>query len=274
MTRRLSDPDRQPPTDYLDFVADPLSIWIESTVGLRNEDGTGRLVRARPRSITGKNGVAADLSALTGVTEERCSAAIQEGLLGGYLCPNPETGFPAFAFRIHQFVSRGDTAYATIEAETSRYITVQGQQFVPGDRDRVLLPLVFCRECGQEYYSVRMTVDAEKGLRVFTPRASTDLQADADERAGYLHVSAAEPWPTDPETVDRPTSGRLARRVPGHVARTAEQAERPADSDPDRPRRNRSGEGLRNVISCPRPFDSACIAACRTVSGSIPISAS
>ena len=49
LTRRLSDPDRQPPTDYPGFISDPLSIWIESIVGLRNEDGTGRLVRARPR---------------------------------------------------------------------------------------------------------------------------------------------------------------------------------------------------------------------------------
>jgi len=205
LTRRLLDPGRQPPADYRSFIVDPLSIWIESTVGLRTEDRTDRLVRARPRSITGEPGAAADLSALTGVAQERCAAAIQEGLLRGYLCPNPDTGFPAFAFRIHQFVSRGDTVYATIEPETSRYVTVQGQRFVPGDRDRVLLPLVFCRECGQEYYSVRMAVDAEKGRRVLTPRASTDLQTDGDETAGFLHVSAAEPWPTDPETI----TGRL-----------------------------------------------------------------
>ncbi len=116
---------------------------------------------------------------------------------------NPDTGFPAFAFRIHQFVSRGDTIYATVEPENARYVTVQGQQFVPGDRGRVLLPLVFCRECGQEYYSVVKTTDASLGRRIFTPRPANELQAADGEEAGYLYVSAAEPWPADPSAVLR-----------------------------------------------------------------------
>jgi ATP-dependent helicase YprA (DUF1998 family) len=197
LTHRLTEENQQPPTEYERFVSDPLSIWIESTFGLRTEEETCRLVRARPRSLTGEQGAADDLSKLTGVAGGRCAAAIQDGLLGGYACNNPATGFPAFAFRIHQFVSRGDTVYATAEAESRRYVTLQGQQFVPGDRERVLLPLVFCRECGQEYYSVRMTTDAERGRRIFTPRAANDLQATAGEEAGFLYVSEVEPWPTD-----------------------------------------------------------------------------
>ena len=55
-----------------------------------------------------------------------------------------------FAFRIHQFVSRGDTVYASPEPEATRHITLHGQQFVPDDRNKVLLPLAFCRECGQD----------------------------------------------------------------------------------------------------------------------------
>src|SRR5262249_11892899 len=140
------------------------------TFGLRSDPASGRLLRAGPRSLSGPDGAAEELARLTGVAEERCIVAIQEGLLGGYRCPDPQTGFPTFAFRLHQFVSRGDTAYATIEPEDQRYVTVQGQQFVPGDRDRVLLPLVFCRECGQEYYSVRMAIDASAGRCVFIPR--------------------------------------------------------------------------------------------------------
>ena len=45
----------------------------------------------------------------------------RKACLTGYVCPNPRHRVSrAFAFRIHQFVSRGDTAYATIEPETSR----------------------------------------------------------------------------------------------------------------------------------------------------------
>jgi ATP-dependent helicase YprA (DUF1998 family) len=199
LTRRLTEDTGRPPASYEEFVSDPLSIWIESTFGLRTEEETGRLVRALPRSIDGKQGAAEEVSKLTGVAEGRCAQAIRRGLLSGYDCQNPATGFPAFAFRIHQFVSRGDTVYATVEDENTRYVTVQGQQFVPGDRDRLLLPLAFCRECGQEYYSVRMTTDAERGRRVFTPRAVNDSQTTAGEEAGFLYVSAAAPWPTDPD---------------------------------------------------------------------------
>ena len=190
LRRRLAESEGPSPTDYASFIADPLSVWIESTFGLRSEDGTGRLVRARPRGIAGKDGASAELSSLTGANEGQCAEAIQKALMAGYACPNPDTGFPGFAFRIHQFVSRGDTVYATVEPEGSRHVTLQGQQFVPGDRSRLLLPLVFCRECGQEYYSVRMTIDDEADVRVFTPRGATDLQAEGDEEPGFLHVSA------------------------------------------------------------------------------------
>ena len=90
---------------------------------------------------------------------------------GGYRCErNPETGFPAFAFRLHQFISRGDTAYATVEPEAERYVTVQGQRYVPGDRGASCSPLVFCRECGQEYYCVRTAVDAGTARRAYVRR--------------------------------------------------------------------------------------------------------
>ena len=119
--------------------------------------------------------------------------------MAGYACPNPDTGFPGFAFRIHQFVSRGDTVYATVEPEHIRHVTLQGQQFVPGDRGRVLLPLVFCRECGQEYYSVRMTADQEAGVRVFAQGAQPIFRPRGTRSPGFsmfLQQSRGPPTPT------------------------------------------------------------------------------
>jgi hypothetical protein len=95
-------------------------------------------VRARPRSISGEEGAARQLSELTGVGVEQCTRAIELGLLSGYHCLDPQTGFPAFAFRLHQFISRGDTVYASIEPEESRYLTIYRQQYVPGDRSKIL----------------------------------------------------------------------------------------------------------------------------------------
>ncbi len=202
LTERIADPERKPPVEYPLFIEDPLSIWIESTFGVTTDPTSKRLIRTRPRSISGEQGAARELSDLTAVPLEQCVKVIQEGLLAGYQCePNPETGFPPFAFRLHQFISRGDTVYASLEPEATRYITLQGQQFVPGTRDRVLIPLVFCRECGQEYFCVRKIQDPETRRPLFTPRLFSDPLYDEEGEAGFLYYSTTDPWPEDSEAV-------------------------------------------------------------------------
>src|SRR6266852_1189351 len=192
LTERVRDTERTFPHDYQSFIQDPLSIWIESTFGVTKQDG--RLVRTTPKSISGNKGAAHNLSDITGVSVEQCVEAIQQALLAGYECePHPETGTPPFAFRLHQFISKGDTIYASLEAE--HYLTLQRQQYVPGrDREQVLLPLVFCRECGQEYYCVRQR-DGQ-----FLPRELND-QLDDEGKAGFLYYSRDNPWPTDEASI-------------------------------------------------------------------------
>ncbi len=197
LTAQLSDLTAATPTDFAAFVQQPLASWIETTFGLTTEPESGRLRRAQPRSITGAEGAARDLAALTGQPEERCATAIAATLLGGYGATNPENGFPAFAFRLHQFISRGDTVYASLEAPESRYITTRGQQYVPGNRDRVLLPLAFCRECGQPYYVVRQQTDPESGKTRYVPRDLGDQSGEDDSESGFLYFNPAAPWPED-----------------------------------------------------------------------------
>jgi hypothetical protein len=67
LTQRLTDPNRKPPREYDRFIADPLSIWIESTFGITQERESGRLIRTQPQSISGDEGAAQRLSRLTGV---------------------------------------------------------------------------------------------------------------------------------------------------------------------------------------------------------------
>ena len=203
LTQRVQEPD-ETPQEYHRFINAPLSIWIESTFGIR-DDGHGRLVRQNPQSISGEHGVAARLSQITGVDSQQCALAIQTGLLAGYACtPHPETGFPPFAFRLHQFISRGDTVYATLEPEEQRYLTITGQQFKPGSREHVLLPLVFCRECGQEYYCVRRM--RQEGIVRYVPRELRDQQGDHESEPGFIYLSTTNPWPTD--------SAKEAERLP------------------------------------------------------------
>ncbi len=245
----LAQADHQPPRTYAEFISDPLSIWLEDTFGLTTEPGTERLVRAQPRSISGDERAAWALRTLTGVPIASCEHAIQQRLMAGCRCLEPETGFPLFAFRLHQFISRGDTVYASIEPEDRRHITLYRQQYVPADRQRILLPLVFCRECGQEYYCVMQLA------QTFAPRElSTSSSAD-DGESGFVYYSSSNPWSEDPEEVlkrvpddwiEEHRGGRRVRRdrrrylpqavrvgADGQVADRLLQAKAEANIEPD-----------------------------------------
>ncbi|PJF39229.1 MAG: DEAD/DEAH box helicase, partial [Phototrophicales bacterium] len=78
-----------------------------------------------------------------------------------------------------------------------RYITLTGQYYVPGDRDKVLFPLCFCRECGQEYYTVRITTNDDGENRSVFPRDFSDRLPDETSEAGYLYIGSHKPWPND-----------------------------------------------------------------------------
>ena len=178
------------PSNYDEFVQQSLSIWIEDTFGLQEIDG--RLTRQEPRSI---ESAAQQLSVDLGEDLERCTSAIRNWLLAAYRCePDPDTGHKPFAFRLHQFISPGDTVYGSLEAEAVRHITLAGQHFVPGDRDKLLFPLCFCRECGQEYYTVRKTQGDDEATTKVAAREFRDQASDDEGEAGYLYISTENAW--------------------------------------------------------------------------------
>jgi len=193
----VNQTESRAPSNYEAYVSHPLSRWIEDTFGLQEKGG--RLARQEPRSI---QSAAEELSQLTGATAEQCASIIQTWLLAGYECePDPESGYVPFAFRLHQFISPGDTVFATIEPEEERYITLSGQRFVPGDREKVLFPLCFCRECGQEYYTVRVTTNEDGERRKVMPRDFSDRLPDDGSEAGYLYIGSHKPWPHEAEDI-------------------------------------------------------------------------
>jgi len=186
-----------PPVDLRGFFEDPLSSWLEDAFGLQEEQGTGRLVRRPARPVRGTDGAAEELAILVGEPVGVCEKAIKECLLAGYRYEKEtETGFPPFAFRVHQFIGKGDTAYASLESPADRYITVYKQQFVPGDRSRLLMPLAFCRECGQDYYTVTKFT-APDGRARFRGRGLSEQPDEEGEDGGFLYVSDDKPWPSE-----------------------------------------------------------------------------
>ncbi len=126
----------------------PLAAWVENTFGIKDEDG--RLVRREPITYREGRGLLVESS---GVDEAVCDGALKAILEDGNSAKisNDE---PFFAFRLHQFLSSGSTVFATVESADTRQFNMEGQYALPSAgaaENRLLFPLAFCRECGQEY---------------------------------------------------------------------------------------------------------------------------
>jgi len=186
------------PTTYGKLSAWPLASWIESTFGLANEPETEVVVRQKPRML--REHAAPMLAELTSLTVDECEAAIQETLLAGSRAKDPVTHRPLFAFRLHQFLSKGDSVYVTLEPEAVRHVTGKYQVAAPGSPEKLLYPLAFCRECGQEYAVV--SKKERHGDVNFHARRDRDASG-GDMYDGYLYISTDNPWPEHPLEEDR-----------------------------------------------------------------------
>ncbi|HSQ07143.1 MAG TPA: DEAD/DEAH box helicase, partial [Chromatiaceae bacterium] len=204
-----------PPDKFEPFRAHPLASWIESVFGIRREDGTGRLVRQAPRRLVGANSAGQELAELTGTDPQACSDALQRFLLmGADLIPPGSGRYPIFAFRLHQFFTRGDTVWATIEPEAARHLEMAKQVAKPGEPDKPLFPLVFCRHCGTAYYRVKL-VEGEAGRKLL-PREDRKEEGDNGDGDAYLYLSGSAPWPR----TEGPT---LLDRLPAFLKETSAQ---------------------------------------------------
>ncbi|MFA3872848.1 protein kinase [Streptomyces sp. MMCC 100] len=185
---RLTSPAA--PRAYADLVRDPLARWIETRFGLATDEVTGRLVRRRPTTL---DAAASELSEQSGVAKEDCAKAVEATLEAGSQARHPVTDRPLFAFRLHQFLSKGDTVYVTLEDKLSRHLTRSYQLEQPGSGGKLLMPLAFCRECGQEYLTVWR--DEEDGEVRYEARRDTSATGGR-QGDGYLFIDPERAWPS------------------------------------------------------------------------------
>lgn len=165
----------------------PVSVWVELTLGLTYESGKPR--RAKPKTL--KDAVKL-LAASTGLREDRCGEYLKKFLLRAYNVAD-STGKSLFAFKLHQFISAGGKVFSTLETPGKRSLTLEGQQFVSGDRSRYLYNVHFCRDCGQEYIPVWDQNETEG--RTFKVRniEERDLEDDGI-KSGYLMPDVDGTW--------------------------------------------------------------------------------
>ncbi|NPV09928.1 MAG: DEAD/DEAH box helicase, partial [Anaerolineae bacterium] len=164
------------------FASNPLAAWIEDTFGVEEEED-GHL---RPRKPLSLREGARQLADLTGMDESTCIERVREMLLRASETRTPE-GEPVFPFKLHQFISQGGSVFATLEPPDRRDLTLEEQIYAPGVGERLLYPLVFCRLCGQEYYTVRRSAQESRYLPVAERSlAGIDSEEDEGSQAGYL----------------------------------------------------------------------------------------
>lgn len=180
-------------TDH-ELKSNPLAIWTETRLGITTTDANPAWHRARPRTL---DEAARELAADAERDEQACKDALRTLLLVSSLPEEDRTKSKSasqrsfFAFKLHQFISGAGHAFATLEPPGKRTVTVEGQQYLPGDPDKRLYPVHFCRECGHEYHPVRFV--SENGERMFLAR---DIDDAAPEKSDD-DVSEGEDLPDD-----------------------------------------------------------------------------
>jgi hypothetical protein len=202
-----------PAADRAAITNHPLAAWAEETFGLTAEDG--RLVRRPPISFV--DGIAA-LAEASRLPAERCDTALKAVLEAGNQAQLP-SGEPVFAFRLHQFLASGGSVHATIEASDRRLLSMQGQVYA--EPARVLFPLAFCRQCGQQYYLASLARDGDSELLI--PRSPL-LNAIDDEEGepGYFAIEQDGLWSDEEDLPDNwldPRSGNVKERYQRHRPR-------------------------------------------------------
>lgn len=175
-------------------------------------------MRQKPQKI---EDAAAHLARESKVPVEQCAAAIRATWEAGSQAIHPVTQRPLFAFRLHQFLSKGDTVHVTVEDKGYRHLTRDYQREQPGSGGKILIPLAFCRECGQEYLTVWRSTKG--GDTVHEPRPATAGTGGGAD-GGYLYIEPDHP-------------GRRLSKTPSLSAASPSRGWRPMITDRSRSRR-------------------------------------
>ncbi len=201
----------------------PLAAWVEITFGL-GEDADGRLIRRKPLAF--EEGLA-ELVRATGLPADRCRERLKAVLEAGNRAER-RPGEPVFAFRLHQFLSSGGSVYTTLETPETRSFSTDGPFFAPKEDgkpdNRVMFPLAFCRECGQEHYLCSLSTGADGGSLL--PRSPLLHVTDDDlpGEPGFVTIEDGSLWGEDEDLPDnfvemRAAGPRVKTRYGPHVPR-------------------------------------------------------
>lgn len=168
--------------EYTVLAKDPLSIWVELTLGIRLVSG-GAPERALPLSLSAAIAKLADDAK---ISIDQAGTTLRSFLIHCEAVKSDKNE-PLFAFKLHQFISGPGSVVTTLEPEGIRHITLDEQLYAPGRQAEGvrLYKTYFCRECGQEY----IPVWTDDELTSFSPRNIEDVpKQDAENPSRFGHL--------------------------------------------------------------------------------------
>ncbi|MCB9304838.1 MAG: DEAD/DEAH box helicase [Lewinellaceae bacterium] len=179
-----------------DLYNDPLAHWLEQNAALYIT-GEGHTMRKKPQTL---EQITKELSDFTGLGEATCQAALIQELewISRVNVKAAEEGKKTILpYKLHQFISQTGSVYATLEQdETRQKITLESGIYDVEDGVRMIYPLVFSRETGQEFYCVTLDL----GQNMIYPREFSEVPLDKDEEepdqlsmVGYI-IPAPDAW--------------------------------------------------------------------------------
>lgn len=195
----------------IELATHPLSVWIETKVGLEDQ----LHIRRRPPETL--RNIANSLSKDTDVSYETSLKYVKQ-ILSVMATPEIERGgtrTQAFlAFKLHRFISGAGHLHTTIESQKDRRVLVDEQIWHPKSPNSRLFPTYFCRECGQEILVVK------KENRKFVGRKIDDITDESGElvgsRYGYLVPSVNQEFNFQGKPNQYPDSWQ-DKRSDGHI---------------------------------------------------------
>ena len=212
-----------PESTVASVTSHPLAAWVETTFGLAIGIDR-RLERRKPLAFAGGLN---QLIEKTDLPDQQCYRALRAILDAGNAA-NQRPGEPVFAFRLHQFLSSGGSVYATLETPEARSFSSEGPFYAPREagkaENRIMYPLAFCRECGQEHYLCSLA-PGKDGIELL-PRSPllhvTDEDLPGDP--GFLSFEDGSLWSEDEDLPDnfvemRRSGPRVKPHYQAHVPR-------------------------------------------------------
>jgi len=159
--------------------------WLENNIALDINEGL--LIRQKPLTLTDIN---KKLSNAINSDSEETNNSLKQFLteLSQY---NKETGKSILPYKIHQFISQTGLLHATLDYE---YLTLEPQR-TWGPEKKPILPIVFSRFSGVEFFCVRL----DNTTSMILTRDFDDVSGHDDYSDGYI-IPIKNAW--NPEEIE------------------------------------------------------------------------